>query len=30
LYFDGSLMAVGAGAEVILISLIGEHMEYAI
>jgi hypothetical protein len=30
LYFDRSLMAMGAGAEVILISAIGDNMEYAI
>jgi hypothetical protein len=30
LYFDESLMAMGAGAEVIIISLIGERMEYTI
>ena len=30
LYFDGSLMVVGAWAGVVLISLIGERMEYAV
>ena len=30
LYFDGSLMPVGAGVRVVLISLTGERMEYAI
>ena len=30
LYLDGSLMAMGMGARVVLISLMGDCMEYAI
>jgi hypothetical protein len=30
LYFDGSVMKAGAGAGLLFISLLGEHMRYAV
>ena len=30
LYFDGSLMAIGIGARVVIISPMGDRMEYAV